>query len=108
MENVPQVHAEKNETDFNAWLDFLNTKGYINFYDDLNAKDYGIPQNRERCFCVSFLANEFVEYVFPEKVKLEHVMSDYLEEVVDEKYYINTEDSKKLIEYLVKREKNIL
>ena len=101
MENVPQVHAEKNEADFNSWLDFLNSKGYINFYDDLNAKDYGIPQNRDRCFCVSFLTDEFMEYNFPDKVKLEQVMSDYLEEEVDEKYYINTEKAKKLIEDLI-------
>lgn len=101
MENVPQVHAEKNEADFNSWLDFLTSKGYINFYDDLNAKDYGIPQNRDRCFCVSFLADEFTEYDFPEKVKLEKVMSDYLEDEVDEKYYINTQKAKELIEKLV-------
>ena len=101
MENVPQVHAEKNEVDFNSWLDFLNSKGYINFYDDLNAKDYGIPQNRDRCFCVSFLTDEFMEYNFPDKVKLEQVMSDYLEEEVDEKYYINTEKAKQLISDLI-------
>ena len=101
MENVPQVHAEKNEADFNSWLDFLNSKGYINFYDDLNAKDYGIPQNRDRCFCVSFLTDEFMEYNFPDKVKLEQVMSDYLEEEVDEKYYINTEKAKQLISDLI-------
>ena len=101
MENVPQVHAEKNEADFNSWLDFLNSKGYINFYDDLNAKDYGIPQNRDRCFCVSLLTDEFMEYDFPDKVKLEQVMSDYLEEEVDEKYYINTEKAKQLISDLI-------
>lgn len=101
MENVPQVHAEKNEADFNSWLDFLNSKGYINFYDDLNAKDYGIPQNRDRCFCVSFLTDEFMEYNFPDKVKLEQVMKDYLEEKVDEKYYLKTQRAKDLIEKLV-------
>ena len=101
MENVPQVHAEKNEADFNAWLDFLTSKGYINFFDDLNAKDYGIPQNRERCFCVSFLADEFTEYNFPEPVKLEKVMKDYLEDEVDEKYYINNDKADKLIKELI-------
>lgn len=101
MENVPQVHAEKNEADFNSWLDFLNSKGYINFYDDLNAKDYGIPQNRDRCFCVSFLTDEFMEYNFPDKVKLEQVMSDYLEEEVEEKYYIKSEKADKLIAELI-------
>ena len=47
MENVPQVHAEQNKADFDAWLAFLRSRGYFNFYKDLNAKDYGIPQNRE-------------------------------------------------------------
>ena len=101
MENVPQVHAEKNMPDFDAWLEFLESRGYINFWDDLNAKDYGIPQNRDRCFCVSILTEEFIDFQFPEKIKLDKVMKDYLEEEVDEKYYITTEKSDKLICQLV-------
>ena len=42
MENVPQVHSKKNKADFDAWLSFLSSKGYSNFWKDLNAKDYGI------------------------------------------------------------------
>jgi DNA (cytosine-5)-methyltransferase 1 len=101
MENVPQVHAEQNRADFESWLNFLRGKGYHNFYKDLNAKDYGIPQNRDRCFCVSILSPDFIEYDFPETVKLESVMKDYLEENVDEKYYINSETAKKLIADLI-------
>ena len=62
MENVPQVHSEQNLPDFENWLNFLRSRGYFNFYQDLNAKDYGIPQNRERCFCVSILSDEFIEF----------------------------------------------
>lgn len=101
MENVPQVHAEANRADFDNWLNFLKSKGYWNFWKDLNAKDFGIPQNRDRCFCVSILSKDFVDFEFPEPVKLEKVMKDYLEEEVDEKYYINNEKSEKLIKQLV-------
>lgn len=101
MENVPQVHADKNLADFDNWLEFLNSRGYINFWNDLNAKDYGMPQNRDRCFCVSILTEEFIDFQFPEKIPLDTVMKDYLEEKVDEKYYINTEKAEKLICQLV-------
>ena len=101
MENVPQIHAEKNMPDFDAWLEFLESRGYINFWNDLNAKDYGIPQNRDRCFCVSIQTEEFIDFQFPEKIKLDKVMKDYLEEEVDEKYYITTEKANKFICQLV-------
>ena len=102
MENVPQVHAEQNEKDFNDWLTFLKSKGYKNFWKDLNAKDFGIPQNRDRCFCVSFLSDDdFMEFTFPEPVKLEKVMKNFLEETVDEKYYIKNEKADKLIKELI-------
>ena len=101
MENVPQVHAEANRADFDSWLNFLKSKGYWNFWKDLNAKDFGIPQNRDRCFCVSILSKDFVDFEFPEPIKLEKVMKDYLEESVDEKYYINNEKAKKLIAELI-------
>lgn len=101
MENVPQVHADANRADFESWLSFLRGKGYFNFWQDLNAKDYGVPQNRERCFCVSILSDEFVDYEFPSPVPLEKVMKDYLEPSVDERYYINNEKADELICRLV-------
>lgn len=101
MENVPQVHAEKNLLDFENWLAFLRSKGYYNFWQDLNAKDFGIPQNRERCFCVSILSDDFIDYEFPEPQKLKLKMKDLLESDVDEKYYINSPKAKELIEKLV-------
>jgi len=102
MENVPQVHAEQNKEDFDKWLSFLRSRGYFNLYKDLNAKNYGIPQNRDRCFCVSILSDEFIDFEFPEPIKLEKVMKDYLEESVEEKYYINSEKADKLLEELIK------
>lgn len=102
MENVPQVHAEANKQDFDSWLAYLRKRGYQNFWQDLNAKDYSIPQNRDRCFCVSILSENFVDYEFPNPIPLETVMKDFLESNVDENYYINNDKARVLIEQLLK------
>lgn len=77
MENVPQVCGGQNISDFEEWLKFLESLGYANFYKILNAKDYGVPQNRERCYMVSLLGNYY--YDFPKPKKLEKTLFDYLE-----------------------------
>mgnify|MGYP000950233733 CR=1 FL=1 len=84
MENVPQVVSDANLPDFREWERFLENKGYHNYLQILNAKDYGVAQNRERCFMFSFLDD--VYYEFPEPVKLQKRMKDYLEDDVEEKY----------------------
>ena len=99
MENVPQVHAESNMSDFQKWIDFLASLGYVNYWQDLNAKNYGVAQNRERCFMFSFLGE--YNYHFPKPVQLKKKLKDYLEENVEEKYYINNEKSQKLIQTLI-------
>lgn len=99
MENVSQVHSQANMSDFQKWIDFLGSKGYSNYWQDLNAKDYGVAQNRDRCFMVSLLGEW--NYKFPQPIPLEKTMKDYLEDEVDEKYYINTEKAKKLIQRLI-------
>ena len=100
MENVPAVHSEKNMPDFQKWIDFLASKGYSNYWQDLNAKDYGVAQNRDRCFMVSLLGEW--NYKFPQPIPLTKTMKDYLEDEVDEKYCINTEKAQKLIDKLIK------
>jgi DNA (cytosine-5)-methyltransferase 1 len=100
MENVPQVHAEKNSIDFENWLRFLRSKGYQNYWQDINAKDLGIPQNRERTFCISILSDEYVDFEFPEEIELEYVMRDFLEEEVAEKYIMRLQKAKDLIKKL--------
>jgi len=95
MENVPQVI----NNDFNKWQSFLESIGYSNYTEILNAKDYGIPQNRNRCFMVSILGD--YNYLFPPKQKLELRLKDLLEDEVDEKYYINNEKAQKLIDDLI-------
>ena len=103
MENVPQVHAEQNREDFESWLTFLRKRGYHNFWQDMNATDYGVAQNRERCFCVSVLSEDFVEYEFPKIIPLETVIEDYLETNVDSKFFITSEKADKLIGSLIEK-----
>lgn len=99
MENVPQVHSKKNMPHFQIWLDFLESKGYKNFWQDMNAKDYGVAQSRNRCFCVSILGE--YTYKFPEGYELDKTMKDYLEEEVDEKFYLTSDKARQLIDTLV-------
>lgn len=87
MENVPEVIGEKNIEDFHKWENKLEQLGYKNYVEILNAKDYGIPQNRKRCFMVSVLGE--YAYNFAEKQKLHLKLKDMLEEQVDEKYYLS-------------------
>lgn len=99
MENVPQVHSKKNMPDFQKWIDFLDSKGYSNFWQDLNARNYGVAQNRNRCFMISVLG--YQNYKFPEPIPLDKAMKDYLEDKVDDRYYITSEKAKKLIDSLI-------
>ena len=101
MENVPQVHSEANLSEFEKWIDYLRSRGYYTHYQDLNAKDFGIPQNRERCFCVSILSDKFVNFEFPKPIPLKYVMKDFLEDEVDEKYFLRNEKAQKLIDQLI-------
>ena len=89
MENVPQVHSVKNKEHFDQWIAFLESKGYSNFWQDLNAKDYGIPQSRNRCYMVSILGEHSFE--FPKPIPLDLRLGDLLEQEVDEKYYLSDE-----------------
>lgn len=102
MENVPQVCSGKNKEDFDDWKEFLSSLGYSNFHEILNACDYGVPQNRKRCFMVSIL-DKNATYTFPKKIPLTRCVKDILEQNVDEKYYINNEKAEELIKSLLER-----
>lgn len=86
MENVKNLLSDKHRHNFNEWFKVLEGMGYTNYYKVLNAKDYGIPQNRERIFCVSILGGG--QYLFPNPKPLEKRLKDILEDNVDEKYYL--------------------
>lgn len=88
MENVAALVSQKFISTFNQWQLELESYGYTNFSQVLNAKDYGVPQNRERIFMISIL-NCDEAYYFPKKIKLTKRLKDVLEENVDEKYYLS-------------------
>lgn len=94
MENVKNLVSKKFIADFERWLEFLKNLGYTNHWQVLNAKDYGIPQNRERVFCISLLEDE--EFIFPEKQPLKLRLKDLLEDEVDEKFYLSQEQVDKI------------
>lgn len=102
LENVPQVHGEKNKDDFYAWISELEEMGYHNYWQDLNAKDYGIPQNRNRCFMVSLLGDYY--YSFPKPQKLTVRLKDFLDKKVDEKYYLSDKTVEMFIEHTRKQQ----
>ena len=88
-ENVKNLLSKKHRHNFDAYLDAMRGLGYTNFYKVLNAKDYGVPQNRERVFTVSILGGG--EFEFPKPRLLEKRLKDVLEDDVDEKFYLSDE-----------------
>lgn len=87
MENVPDIIGSKNLPHFRVWRDKLESMGYKCYWKVLNSKDYGIPQNRERCFMISILGDYW--YSFPKEIKLPNKLIDILETQVDEKFYLS-------------------
>lgn len=98
MENVKALVSGKFITLFRKWLDELTSYGYTNFCQVLNAKDYGIPQNRERIFVVSILGDAWFSFPQPQELKLR--LKDMLEDKVDEKYYLPQDKVNQFIEQL--------
>lgn len=92
MENVPQVHSLDNMPDFHKWQVRLGELGYKNYWQDLIATDYEIPQTRNRCFMVSILGD--YSYTFPKPIPLKLKLKDMLEDNVDEKYYLSEKGMK--------------
>ena len=101
-ENVKNLLSKKHRHNFDAYLETMEQLGYTNYYQVLNAKDYGIPQNRERVFVVSIRDDvicygcQLYNYQFPPKQELKLKLKDMLEDEVDEKYYL----SDKMIKYI--------
>lgn len=95
MENVKALAGAKFIDDFTMWREKLKTLGYSNYWEILNAKDYGIPQNRERVFMVSVLGE--YNYTFPKQFELKLRLKDMLEDEVDDKYYLSDNQLEKLL-----------
>jgi len=93
LENVPGILNKKNILDFAEWQKTLEGLGYKNYWQVLNSKDYGIPQNRERFFMVSLLGDYY--YNFPQPFELQLKFKDMLEIKVDKKYFLSNKYQKK-------------
>lgn len=95
MENVKALTQKKFMPEFQRWIDTLSEYGYTSFWQVLNSKDFGCPQNRERVFMVSILGNAAFE--FPRPFPLEKRLRDVLEDNVDESYYLKSEQVARIL-----------
>lgn len=95
LENVKNLVGKQFKSEFDEWLKYLETLGYSNYWQVLNAKHYGIPQNRERVFVVSILNDENEDYTFPQGKELDSRLKSVLETQVEDKYYLSEEIQKR-------------
>jgi len=95
MENVPEVVGTKNINDFRKWEAKLRELGYSNFCEILNSENYGIAQNRKRCYMISILGK--TNYHFLPKFNLDNRLKDYLEKEVDDKYFLSPKTFQSLV-----------
>ena len=103
-ENVKNLTGKKFKEEFKSVLDGLTDAGYNNYWQVLNAKDYGIPQNRERVFIVSIRKDiDNGNFRFPPKQQLKCVAKDFLESVVDDKYYLDNDRVRNLIKQITEK-----
>lgn len=107
-ENVKNILSKKHKHNFDAYVETMKNLGYNSFYEVLNAKDYGIPQNRERVYTISIRKDIPQSFYFPEKEELKLRLKDMLEEKVDEKYYLQDTKVDKIVNSdFVKEKKRI-
>ena len=90
-ENVKNLLSKKHKPNFDNYISRLDELGYKSFYKVLNAKDYGIPQNRERVYTISIRNDLNQVFEFPLKQELKLKLKDLLESEVNEKYYLSQE-----------------
>jgi DNA (cytosine-5)-methyltransferase 1 len=91
QENVASLVSKKMKPQFDEWLSTLERLGYRNEWRILNAKHYGVPQNRERVFCVSIRNDIATDFAWPERQPLNRTMADIVEQNVDRSYYLPPE-----------------
>lgn len=98
QENVAVLVSEKFMPDFKLWLAKLESLGYVNRWARLNAKDYGVPQNRDRVFCLSMRRDVAFDYQFPEAFPLQTRLEDVLDEEVSERYFLKDDAVRKFLQ----------
>jgi DNA (cytosine-5)-methyltransferase 1 len=97
QENVAALVSQKFMPDFLKWLDKLSSLGYVSRYARLNAKNYGVPQNRDRVFCLSMRRDVAFDYQFPEPFELTTRLEDVLEEEVSDRYFLKDDAVSKFL-----------
>ena len=97
QENVAALVSQKFMPDFQKWLDKLSSLGYVSRYQRLNAKQYGVPQNRDRVFCISMRRDVAFDYRFPEPFELKTRLEDVLEEEVSDRYFLKDDAVSKFL-----------
>lgn len=107
LENVKNLIGKKFKDNYDKWLSFLQSLGYTTYTKVLNAKDYGVPQNRERVFGVSILG-EHNAFEFPEKQILNIRLKDLLENNVDERYYLKASTIMSILNTTFNQRKGLL
>ncbi|WP_080845682.1 DNA cytosine methyltransferase [Cytobacillus gottheilii] len=95
-ENVKNLIGKKFKDDFDKWLNDLDDLGYNTYYEVLNSKDFGVPQNRERVFVVSIRKDiDNKEFKFPKGETTGVKLKDVLEDTINEKYYLSEQVQKR-------------
>ena len=97
QENVAALVSQKFMPDFQKWLDKLSSLGYVSRWARLNAKNYGVPQNRDRVFCLSMRKDVAFDYQFPEPFELTTRLEDVLEEEVADRYFLKDDAVSKFL-----------
>ena len=106
MENVKNLTGKKFKPQFDAWIQYLDSIGYQSYWKVLNAKNFGVPQNRERCFAISIRKDiDTNGFIFPESIPLTTRLKDILEHNVDEKYYLPDDRIEKILNSSFMQEK---
>lgn len=100
LENVKNLVGKKFKSQFDNWLFYLDQLGYDTYWQVLNAKNYGIPQNRERVFAISIRKDLNQKYEFPKPEVLTKRLADVLEDEVDEKFYLSQDKVNSFIKNL--------
>lgn len=98
QENVAALVSQKFMPDFLKWLDKLSSLGYVSRWARLNAKNYGVPQNRDRVFCISMRRDVAFDYQFPAPFELKTRLEDVLEEEVADRYFLKDDAVSKFLE----------
>lgn len=94
---VAALVSQKFMPDFQKWLDKLSSLGYVSRWTRLNAKNYGVPQNRDRVFCLSMRRDVAFDYQFPEPFELLTRLEDVLEEEVSDRYFLKDDAVSKFL-----------